>query len=294
MRSGAHAVVSTMRVDCPKCHSAGSVVRGRCQICDASVFEPAPEGAVVRSLFECPDCGGDRLEAVSDGELTNFRCTSCGSCWHLELGWVSRVDPVACLACPHREECLARQTSGAPAGVGWNVVVTLRNDDCAHVWRVLERLGPVAQTRFYNVLLMRIDDIPTFLASLDRLLAEDTRLGRAVLHILPLTHTFEFRDVAEFERRVREVALGWLDQLVGRSFFVRLHRRGFGDEISRHAEERGLDGALLDALRARGTPGTIDFEKPDVVIDIEAVGQRAGMALWTHDDLERHPFLRIR
>ena len=36
------------------------------------------------------------LEAVSDGETTNFRCLACAACWHLERGYISLVDAETC------------------------------------------------------------------------------------------------------------------------------------------------------------------------------------------------------
>ncbi len=56
-------------------------------------------------LEECPACGGRELETVSDGEVTNFWCPACAACWHVTMGRVVRVDPLACPGCPHREEC---------------------------------------------------------------------------------------------------------------------------------------------------------------------------------------------
>ncbi|HET6951316.1 MAG TPA: hypothetical protein VFI47_13120 [Acidimicrobiales bacterium] len=176
---------------------------------------------------------------------------------------------------------------------GWNVVVTVRDEGYTRTRSVLQRVAPVIDTNLYNVLLMRIDDISAFLSSVDRLLADDPRLARDVSRILPLTHTFEVQDIAQLERQFGDAAAEWLDRLAGRSFHVRLHARGWGKEISRLAEERTLDSVLLNALDARGTPGTLEFDDPDLVIDVEVVGQRAGMALWTRDDLERHPFLRV-
>lgn len=175
----------------------------------------------------------------------------------------------------------------------WNVVVTVRDHGYTRARRVLGRLGPVARTRFYNVLVMRTDDIPAFLEAVDDLLAEDPWLADDVSRILPLTQTFEFRDEADFERRARDVALAWLDRLAGRSFHVRLHGRGWNEETTRFDEERDLDEALLRALDAAGVPGRLTFDDADVVIDVETVGSRAGMALWTREDLERHPFLRV-
>lgn len=63
----------------------------------------------------CPNCGNGRLQAVSDGELTNFVCTTCGSCWHPELDWVNRINPTTCPGCPERATCLG---AGVPYGAG--------------------------------------------------------------------------------------------------------------------------------------------------------------------------------
>jgi len=42
--------------------------------------------------------------------------------------------------------------------------------------------------------------------------------------------------------------------LAGKSFHVRLHRRGFKGRLSTAKEERFLDEALLDALDVLGHP----------------------------------------
>ena len=58
----------------------------------------------------CPSCGaGDRLEEQSDGDAVAFRCTACGDCWHVELGWVWRNDPHGCTDCDRRDECMSRR-----------------------------------------------------------------------------------------------------------------------------------------------------------------------------------------
>jgi hypothetical protein len=60
-------------------------------------------------LQECPNCGAPELEAVSDGELTNFFCPQCATCWHVELGYVHQVDVTTCPGCEHRPTCLLRR-----------------------------------------------------------------------------------------------------------------------------------------------------------------------------------------
>jgi tRNA(Ser,Leu) C12 N-acetylase TAN1 len=72
-----------------------------------------------------------------------------------------------------------------------------------------------------------------------------------------------------------------------------MHRRGFKHRISSHEEECRLGAALLDALDVAGTPGSLSFENPDAIVAIETVGQRAGISLWSREDLERYPFLRL-
>ena len=74
---------------------------------------------------------------------------------------------------------------------------------------------------------------------------------------------------------------------------MRLHRRGFMGIISTQPEERFLDEVLLDALADAGTPGRIRFADPDRVIQVETVDGRAGMSLWTREDMHRFPFLGV-
>jgi hypothetical protein len=70
------------------------------------------EGRMTARILTCQDCGLNVMEAVSDGEMTNFRCVSCGACWHVELGWVSRVEPATCPGCEHHAECVAANAGG--------------------------------------------------------------------------------------------------------------------------------------------------------------------------------------
>ena len=77
----------------------------------ASHEEAEMPGATVKGLMECPTCGTDDFEAVTDGVSVNLLCTVCHTCWHVELGWMHRVDPRTCLGCSHHEECLAVQAA---------------------------------------------------------------------------------------------------------------------------------------------------------------------------------------
>ena len=73
----------------------------------------ANEGLLARLIGACPECRNGTLQAVSDGENTNFLCTTCGCCWHPELAWVNRVNPAHCPGCPEQAVCAgARRAYG--------------------------------------------------------------------------------------------------------------------------------------------------------------------------------------
>jgi tRNA(Ser,Leu) C12 N-acetylase TAN1 len=185
------------------------------------------------------------------------------------------------------------ETPHAAKPPGWNVVVTLPERTFREALHVLHRWGHVKRTGYYNVLVMRVDDPNAFLAEFAAAVAEKPGLLNLVSRVAPAQRSFSFENGDEFEREARDIALGWLTDLAGTGFYVRLHRRGFKGIISTQPEERFLDEALLTALAAAGTPGRISFDDPDKVIQIETVDGRAGMSLWTREDLRRFPFLGV-
>ncbi len=158
---------------------------------------------------------------------------------------------------------------------------------------MLAHWGRVSRTGFYNVLVMRVSDPKAFLADFTVAITESPGLLNLVSHVVPAETGFSFESSEEFEREARAIALNWLRNLAGSSFYVRLHRRGFKGIISTQPEERFLDETLLVALAEAGTPGRISFEDPDMVIQIETVDGRAGMSLWTREELRRYPFLGV-
>lgn len=68
------------------------------------------------ALEACPSCGGTELLPVRDLDDTNFLCSACWRCWHIEFSMAYPVDPLTCSGCPHRDECLARLEGEVPAG----------------------------------------------------------------------------------------------------------------------------------------------------------------------------------
>jgi hypothetical protein len=63
--------------------------------------------------------------------------------------------------------------------------------------------------------------------------------------------------------------------------------------MSARGVEQHLDRLLLSVLAESGTPGSISFDDPDVVIDVETLGGRGGMSLWGREALARYRFLHV-
>jgi tRNA(Ser,Leu) C12 N-acetylase TAN1 len=174
----------------------------------------------------------------------------------------------------------------------WNVIVTVYQDGYRFARRLLRQLGPVEETSYHNVLTMAVHDPFSLLEAVEKHAADEPRLYDTIARIAPISSSFLFESPQEFEDKAKAVVLGWLPRLANCSLHVRLHRRGFKHKLRSPDEERFLDDAILDALKEAGTPGSISFADPDVVIAIETIDNRAGMALWTREALTHHPLLR--
>ncbi len=175
----------------------------------------------------------------------------------------------------------------------WNVVVTVHEGGFTEARRLLEKMGPVSRTDFFNVLVMRVEDIPSLLEQLCERLEREPGILNNIARLVPLTHPFNFQSPEVFEKKAMETVSLWVSSLAGKSFHVRMRRRGFKGRLSSMDEERFLDGYLLDALEKAGAPGYLAFEDPDFIIAVESVGTRAGLSLWSRDDLRRYQFLKL-
>ncbi len=173
-----------------------------------------------------------------------------------------------------------------------NVVVTTQPDEYRRASQLLERFGTVEPTDFFNVLLLSVADIDRFVAEFCERAASDPRLLRAVSRVMPLQKAFSYQGVEDFEDKARQAALSFADRLEGKTFHVRMHRRGLRHALSSQAEEKSLDGLLMAELARRGRPGRITFDDPDAIVVVETVGNCAGMSLWSRDDLKRLAFLK--
>lgn len=175
----------------------------------------------------------------------------------------------------------------------WNVVVTIRESHFHQAMRFLETFGRLSKTDYFNVLVMKVDDVDRFLEDMKKEINVAPILETVISRVMPASVTFDFQVPAEFEARAVQAVEPWVGQLAGASFHVRMRRRGFKGRIATQNEERFLDGFVLEKLGGQGATGRIDFDDPDYIIDIETVGQRAGVALWAREQRLRYPFLKL-
>lgn len=174
----------------------------------------------------------------------------------------------------------------------WNVVISIYQDGFRRAVRALQELGWVSRSPYHNVLVMKVEDPVALLDAVERRTEESPALYDTISRVAPAARTFDFHSAEEFTDKAKSIILDWVPHLGGRSFHVRFHRRGARHDLHSPDVERLLDDVLLDALKQTETPGTISFSDPDVVIAVDTIDDRAGVGLWTRDDLARHRLLR--
>jgi tRNA(Ser,Leu) C12 N-acetylase TAN1 len=174
-----------------------------------------------------------------------------------------------------------------------NVIISVNERGFRRAFEVLAEFGPVRKTDFFNVLLMKVDNIQQFLENLRNRALEDPDYLSFLSRLIPVTRTFTYQTPEEFEMKAKEIVLTWGPELAGKSFHIRMRRRGFKGRLSSLDEEHHLDTVLLEYLEKAGKPGRITFEDPDAVIAVETAAQWAGLSLWRREDLQRYPFIRL-
>ncbi|HEY8504311.1 MAG TPA: hypothetical protein VIL46_06990 [Gemmataceae bacterium] len=175
----------------------------------------------------------------------------------------------------------------------WNVVVTVREGGFHAARRLLREWGAVHRSGYLNVLVMRADDPDRLLAQLAERASGEPEILTYLSRVVPVRSTFSFQSPEEFESKARAAALEFVPALAGKSFHVRMYRHGFKGRLISAAEERLLGEVLLGALDEVGAPGRVTFTDPDAILAVVTIGNRAGMSLWTREDLKRYPFLGL-
>lgn len=175
----------------------------------------------------------------------------------------------------------------------WNVIATINTGHYRSAFRLLEPLGKVRRTSYYNVLSMKVPEIRSFLETLRDWMANYPDTEETLARVGPVEQTFSFQSPEDFHRGTQQLAESYLSTLAGKSFHVRLHRRGWKGRLETPAEERLIGNFLLEKLAATEAPARVDFQDPDAILAVEILNTRGGMALWSRGDLNRYPFLKL-
>jgi tRNA(Ser,Leu) C12 N-acetylase TAN1 len=171
----------------------------------------------------------------------------------------------------------------------WNVVVTVRPGALQQADQILESLGKVEKTKFHDVLVMRVPSQRDFLGHLTHLLETDASTAGAIARVMPVEQFFDYRSAREFALKAEELIAPRLNFFAGKKFFVRMRRRGLRGAIATRKCEHLLNKQICEGARE----ARLAYRTPDVVVAIETIEHRAGIAVWTQDDLRTFPCLRL-
>lgn len=170
----------------------------------------------------------------------------------------------------------------------WNILITSLMGTERTVYAELKAIGGFKKASFKDVYIGQVEDLEAFMETLEKNIFLLPNVGK----VIPIQKTFSFQPGA-FDEMLKAALLEYLPQLEGKSFFVRIERRGFKGKINSLTEEQTLDQFLLDQLRQKGKEGKIDFKDPDYIIVVETLGDRCGVGLIAREMKKRHPVVRI-
>lgn len=175
----------------------------------------------------------------------------------------------------------------------WNVIVTIREQGLRDARRALRQFGTVEVSSFFNVLVMHVEDLDEFLHDFALVFSKKPYLEDSISRVTPVMRSFIFNSRDEFEHKVMRITEVWLDRLTDKTFYVRMHRRGFKESMKSVEEEQFLDRYILNSLKERGTSAKVSFSDPDYVIDIESLNNQGGLSIWSRDEMKLYPFLNL-
>ena len=175
----------------------------------------------------------------------------------------------------------------------WNVLATSvegRRDD---LLAGLRRLAGFRPGGYRNVVVAQVDDPAALVDGVRAALGADARLAGALARLVPLDVHVRFEQPTAIDT-FTAAAEPLLDRLAGKSFFVRLERRGMKGRLHSPTIEREIGGRLWRTLESRGHTPRVEFRDPDVVLVIETLGDQAGIGAIDRALRETFPFVKVR
>jgi tRNA(Ser,Leu) C12 N-acetylase TAN1 len=173
-------------------------------------------------------------------------------------------------------------------------------------WNVVVMTGPGAVMKAVSALRPLVTLRPTphsgvavgYFAGPD-LLAAATRLYEAeperfefVQRLVPIEHVVRYPrdDVTE---TLCSTLADCGPRVAGKKFYVRCRLRGFESRLESRAVERAIGSYLYELAALTGTPAKVSFDDPDVIVQIEVIGDTVGYAFFDSRAI-RSPLVRPR
>ena len=97
---------------------------------------------------------------------------------------------------------------------------------------MLQSFGRTDKTDYFNVLVMKVDDVVQFLQAITEQIEDMDIQDDVFSRIMPANITYNFQTATEFETQLKQAVEPWLQQLADGSFHARMHRRGFKGRLS--------------------------------------------------------------
>lgn len=174
----------------------------------------------------------------------------------------------------------------------WNILATSLEGRRDALLVALRRLGAFWRAGYQNVLVGRVDDQQAFLQDVRARLPTDMLLETSVTKIIPVERIALFEPARLVETLI-EMLAPRADAIAGKSFHVRLERRGLKGVVHTPTVEREVGAALMSKATAHGREPTVSFDDPDVVVAVETTGTTVGVGLITRELRTAFPFVRI-
>jgi tRNA(Ser,Leu) C12 N-acetylase TAN1 len=175
---------------------------------------------------------------------------------------------------------------------GWNVLVTAQEGATRDLRRLVNRHGRFRSCGFRNVLLGHVADPHQFLHSLEAELVQKPFANGWLGKALPMAATFAVRPES-FLADLEAAVAATVDGLKGKSFHVRVERRGHKGALHTQQLERHLGDHLWALLEARGEQPKVSFRDPDIVIAVEIAGPTAGIAVIPRQLRQDFAFVKV-
>jgi tRNA(Ser,Leu) C12 N-acetylase TAN1 len=174
----------------------------------------------------------------------------------------------------------------------WNILATSLEGRRDALLVALRKLGRFWRGGYQNVLVGAVDDHTVFLERVRDRLATDDLLASSLTKIVPVEQLIAF-EPQELSDAVIELVVPRVNRIAGKSFHVRLERRGLKGVVHTPTVERTVGQALVTAAAEHGAAATVTFADPDAIVAIETTGTTVAVGFLPRELRQAFPFVKV-